>query len=82
MITRRNWLIYGLLLAIWALILAWQVAEHQRVTKRREELKKQQTSLQARLANDAYSKKAPPHLVQQTRDQLAEVEAELTKLSV
>src|SRR5207248_5689610 len=33
MITRRSWAIYGLLLAIWGVILAWQVAEHIRVTK-------------------------------------------------
>jgi len=33
MIPRRSWWIYGLLLAIWGVILGWQVAEHTRVTK-------------------------------------------------
>jgi len=33
MITRRSWWIYGLLLAIWAVILGWQVVEHSRVRK-------------------------------------------------
>ena len=33
-----------------------------------------------RLANESYIAKAPPHLVQQTQDQLAEAEAELAKL--
>src|SRR5262245_9126210 len=33
MITRRNWWIYGLLLAIWIVILGWQVVEHSRVRK-------------------------------------------------
>jgi signal transduction histidine kinase len=29
--TRRSWIVYGVLLAAWGLILAWQVAEHKRV---------------------------------------------------
>ena len=33
MITRRSWWIYGLLLAIWVMILGWQVVEHSRVRK-------------------------------------------------
>ena len=33
MITRRSWWIYGLLLAIWVVILGWQVVEHSRVRK-------------------------------------------------
>jgi hypothetical protein len=32
------------------------------------------------MANESYMSKAPPHLVQQTKDQLAEAEAELRKL--
>lgn len=28
MITRRSWVIYGMLMAIWAMLIAWQVAEH------------------------------------------------------
>jgi signal transduction histidine kinase len=33
MITRRSWLIYGVMLAIWAVLLGWQAVEHTRVTK-------------------------------------------------
>jgi valyl-tRNA synthetase len=55
-------------------------AEEQRVAKRREELNRQITALRGRLANENYTKKAPPHLVQQTKDQLAEAEAELARL--
>jgi valyl-tRNA synthetase len=56
-------------------------AEKQRNAKRREELEKQRTALKARLSNQAYVAKAPPQLVKQTQDQLAEVEAELAKLT-
>ncbi len=55
-------------------------AEKQRSDKRQEELTNQIKALKGRLANKAYAEKAPPHLVQQTRDQLAEAEAELAKL--
>ena len=55
-------------------------AEQQRQQKRCEDLKKQRDALAGRLNNPGYSAKAPPHLVQQTKQQLAEVEAELTKL--
>src|SRR5205807_9725031 len=58
-----------------------KAADEQRLVKRREELKKQQAALQGRLSNESYTKKAPAHLVQQTRDQLVQVEAELAKLS-
>jgi valyl-tRNA synthetase len=57
-----------------------QAAEQQRSTKRKEELTKKRTALQGRLANKAYADRAPAHLVQQTRDELAAVEAELEKL--
>src|SRR6266511_2996210 len=30
---RRSWFVYGLLFAIWAVILGWQAAEHARVRK-------------------------------------------------
>jgi valyl-tRNA synthetase len=60
--------------------LADEAAEQQRLAKRREELNKQITALRGRLSNESYTKKAPPHLVKQTQDQLAEAEAELTKL--
>jgi valyl-tRNA synthetase len=48
--------------------------------KRCGELKKLSETLRGRLANPAYTQKAPAHLVQQTRDQLAEAEAEMAKL--
>ena len=60
--------------------LADEAAEQQRIAKRCEELKKQVAALKGRLSNEAYTKKAPPHLVKQTQDQLAEAEAELAKL--
>ena len=55
-------------------------AEQKLTAKRCEELKKQIAALRGRLSNDAYTSKAPAHLVQQTRDQLAEAEAEAGKL--
>jgi valyl-tRNA synthetase len=57
-----------------------EAAEGQRVSKRTEELTKQEAALLGRLSKESYTQKAPPHLVQQTRDQLAEVQAELKKL--
>ncbi len=33
MITRRNWLVYGVLLALWVMLLGWQIAEHMRVQR-------------------------------------------------
>jgi valyl-tRNA synthetase len=57
-----------------------ETAEGQRKAKRREELTKQRAALRGRLDNESYVKKAPPQLVKQTQDQLAEVEAELAKL--
>jgi valyl-tRNA synthetase len=36
--------------------------------------------MKGRLANESYIAKAPPHLVQQTRDQLAAAEEEYAKL--
>jgi signal transduction histidine kinase len=33
MLTRRNWLVYGALLAIWIALIGWQAAEHLRVKK-------------------------------------------------
>jgi valyl-tRNA synthetase len=45
--------------------------------KRREELTKQIGTLRARLASPGYADKAPPKLVEQTRQQLAAAEAEL-----
>jgi valyl-tRNA synthetase len=56
-------------------------AEGQRVAKLIEQKQKQAAALRGRLANPSYADKAPPHLVQQTRDELAAVEAELAKLT-
>src|SRR6185503_3613134 len=39
--------------------------------KRRADLTKLIETLKGRLSNESYTKKAPPHLVQQTKDQLA-----------
>ena len=58
-----------------------KAAEPQRNTKRLDELTKQITQLKGRLSNEGYIAKAPPKLVQQTKDQLADAEAELAKLS-
>jgi signal transduction histidine kinase len=33
MITRRNWLVYGVLIAIWVVLVGWQVAEHMRMQR-------------------------------------------------
>jgi valyl-tRNA synthetase len=55
-------------------------AEAERSSKRRDELKKQESALEGRLASESYVAKAPPHLVQETRDKLAAVKAELAKL--
>jgi valyl-tRNA synthetase len=55
-------------------------AEKQRTEKRIEELTKNIAALKGRLSNPSYTDKAPAHLVQQTRDQLAAAEAEFAKL--
>src|SRR6185437_2050230 len=33
MMTRRSWFVYGMLLAIWILLIGWQAAEHARVQR-------------------------------------------------
>jgi valyl-tRNA synthetase len=55
-------------------------AEKQRDTKRRDELTKLVATLNGRLGNAGYIAKAPPQLVEQTKKQLADAEAELAKL--
>ncbi|HEV2295101.1 MAG TPA: valine--tRNA ligase [Tepidisphaeraceae bacterium] len=55
-------------------------ADRERSARRRDELVKSIASMKGRLANPSYVSKAPPHLVKQTQDQLAELEAELAKL--
>jgi len=56
-------------------------AEKQRVTKAIEETTKKRDNLTGRLSNEAYIAKAPPKLVEQTKEQLAAAEAELVKLT-
>jgi valyl-tRNA synthetase len=60
--------------------MADEAAEQQRIGKRRDELAKSISALKGRLANESYTAKAPAHLVQQTRDQLAAAEKELASL--
>jgi valyl-tRNA synthetase len=57
-----------------------EAAELQRITKRTAELERVIPGMKARLENPSYVAKAPPQLVQQTKDQLAALEAELAKL--
>jgi valyl-tRNA synthetase len=52
-------------------------AEGSRLRKRAEELGQQIQMLRGRLSNENYTKKAPEHLVQQTKDQLAAAEREV-----
>jgi valyl-tRNA synthetase len=55
-------------------------ADQERVGKRRDELIKSIAAMKGRLANEGYIAKAPPALVEQTKAQLAEMEAELGKI--
>ncbi len=57
-----------------------EAAQEPRHVVRIAELERQVNAMRGRLSNESYTAKAPPHLVQQTRDQLAEAEAELAKL--
>ena len=50
------------------------------VAKQCAALKQRVTAMRGRLSNESYTAKAPAHLVQQTRDELAAAEAELVKL--
>ena len=52
-------------------------AERARLTKARDDLAKSVATLESRLANPGYSQRAPAHLVEQTRQQLAALQAEL-----
>jgi valyl-tRNA synthetase len=56
-------------------------ADAQRVDKERDELKKKIATLKGRLDNPGYAAKAPAHLVEQTKAELAKAEAELAKLA-
>jgi valyl-tRNA synthetase len=55
-------------------------AEKTRLAKEIEAREKSVQAMKTRLSNEAYIAKAPPKLVQETRDQLANAEAELVKL--
>jgi valyl-tRNA synthetase len=55
-------------------------AEKQLRAKKQADLERQITALKGRLSNDAYIAKAPPKLVEETRNQLFTAEAELRKL--
>jgi valyl-tRNA synthetase len=55
-------------------------AERKRLDKERENLAKQITSIDAKLANKAFIDKAPAEVVQQQRDKLAELRAQLASV--
>ena len=55
-------------------------AERLRAARREEDLLRQIQTLEARLAKESYTLKAPEALVKQTRDQLAAAKTELAKL--
>jgi RNA polymerase sigma factor (sigma-70 family) len=55
-------------------------AEKGRLTKDLETKEKSVAALKGRLSNEAYIAKAPPKLVQDTKDQLAAADAEVAKL--
>lgn len=55
-------------------------ADAGRTAKLREELQRKIATLKGRLNNEGYLAKAPPKLVQETKDQLSAAEAELAKL--
>ncbi|QOV90530.1 valine--tRNA ligase [Humisphaera borealis] len=57
-----------------------EAAEKVRIEKRREELTKLIAGMEGRLSNEQYLAKAPPKLVQQTKDQMAAMKAELERL--
>lgn len=55
-------------------------AEQQRLAKRRDDLTKEIAAMEGRLSNTGYIAKAPPKLVEETQQKLAEAKAELAKL--
>jgi len=54
--------------------------ETERLEKRKAELEKDIKALTGRLANKGYTAKAPAHLVEETRQQLTDAEAELAEV--
>jgi len=55
-------------------------AEQQRLAKRREDLTKEIAAMEGRLSNAGYIAKAPPKLVEETKQKLSDAKAELEKL--
>jgi valyl-tRNA synthetase len=56
-------------------------SEKTRLTMRAEELDKQIKNLRGRLSNESYVSKAPEKLVNETKQQLADAEAEAEKVA-
>jgi valyl-tRNA synthetase len=54
-----------------------RAAERARLKKQRAEIQKHLQAAQAKLANENFVKKAPPEVVQQQRDAVADLEAQL-----
>ena len=52
-------------------------AEIDRLKKELADLEKKRRALEGRLANPGYTQKAPPELVQETKDELAKTVAEI-----
>ncbi len=55
-------------------------AERDRLTRQKADLEKKINGLQGRLANKGYIEKAPPKLVEETKQQLSEAQAELDSI--
>ncbi|MEQ8768525.1 MAG: valine--tRNA ligase [Planctomycetota bacterium] len=58
-----------------------QEAEKQRLEKQLEKLRGEKKALEGRLSNAGYVDRAPAHLVQESRDRLAQVETEIDGLA-
>ncbi|MCL4197489.1 MAG: class I tRNA ligase family protein [Phycisphaerales bacterium] len=55
-------------------------AERERLARQRADLEKRIAGLRGRLANKGYTEKAPPKLVEETKQQLGEAETELASI--
>jgi valyl-tRNA synthetase len=66
---------------IWIEGLSDKQADTEIKEKNRETLERKRTTLKARLDNPGYAAKAPAHLVEQTKAELAKTEAELAELT-
>ena len=55
-------------------------AERERIKKAIADSQKQAKAIEGRLSNPGYAEKAPAHLVEQSRQQLADLHAEITSL--